>query len=46
MENLLESISFHADGTFPMTEVKIDKNYVDNELKSTLSKYDLTKYIL
>ncbi len=46
MENLLESISFHADGSFPMTEVKIDKNYVDNELKSTLSKYDLSKYIL
>ncbi len=46
MENLLESISFHADGSFPMTEVKIDKKYVDNELKSTLSKYDLSKYIL
>lgn len=46
MENLLESISFYADGSFPNTEVKIDKNYVDNELKSTLSKYDLTKYIL
>ena len=46
MENLLESISFHADGSFPMTEVKIDKNYVDNELKATLSKYDLSKYIL
>lgn len=46
MENLLESISFHADGSFPMTEVKIDKNYVDKELKETLTKYDLTKYIL
>ena len=46
MENLLESISFHADGSFPMTEVKIDKNYVENELKATLSKYDLSKYIL
>ncbi len=46
MENLLESISFHADGSFPMTDVKIDRAYVDNELKETLSKYDLTKYIL
>ena len=46
MENLLESISFHADGSFPMTEVKIDKAYVENELKETLSKYDLKKYIL
>ena len=46
MENLLESISFHADGSFPMTEVKIDKTYVENELKETLSKYDLKKYIL
>lgn len=46
MENLLENISFYADGSFPMTEVKIDRAYVDNELKSTLSKYDLKKYIL
>lgn len=46
MEKLLENISFYADGSFPMTDVKIDKTYVENELKETLSKYDLKKYIL
>jgi len=46
MENLLDNISFHADGTHPLTKVVIDKQFVENELGTTIKRYDLSKYIL
>lgn len=46
MENLLDNISFHADGTHPLTKVIIDKSFVEKELGNTIRKFDLSKYIL
>lgn len=46
LEFLLEDISFNANGTQPMTEVVIDKEYVDKAFSDTTRKYDLKKYIL
>lgn len=46
LENLLEDISFNACGKHPMTDVLIDKAYVDNTFKDTKKKYDLKKYII
>ena len=45
-ELLLEDISFNANGTQPMTDVVIDKEYVDKAFSDTTRKYDLKKYIL
>ena len=46
IEGLTEDISFNASGNHPMTEVLIDKKYVQNTFKDTKRKYDLKKYIL
>ena len=46
MEFLLEDISFNANGTQPLTDVTIDKDYVDKAFSDTTRKYDLKKYIL
>ena len=46
LEFLLEDISFNANGTQPMTDVVIDKEYVDKAFSDTTRKYDLKKYIL
>ena len=46
IEGLTEDISFNASGNHPMTEVVIDKKYVQNTFKDTKRKYDLKKYIL
>ncbi len=46
METLLEDISFNASDELPMTEVKIDRAYVQNAFKDTKRKFDLKKYIL
>ncbi len=46
MENLLEDISFNADGKIPLTTVKIDKNYVIEHLKGESDSRNLKKYIL
>ena len=45
MENLLDNVAFTACGTHPMTDVKIDRAYVQKELSATLKKYDLSKYV-
>ena len=45
MENLLEDISFNAGGNIPLTEVKIDRKYVQEHL-NTAEKRNLKKYIL
>lgn len=46
LETLTEDISFNATGKHPMTEVVIDKTYVQNAFKETKKKFDLKKYIL
>ena len=46
METLLEDVSFNASDELPMTEVKIDRAYVQNAFKDTKRKFDLKKYIL
>ena len=46
MENLIEDISFNADGKIPLTTVKIDKNYVVEHLKGDSANRNLKKYIL
>ena len=46
MESLLEDLSFNADGSHPMTTVKIDSKYVDEHLSVQAKQYDLKKYIL
>ncbi len=46
MESLLEDLSFAADGSHPMTTVKIDSKYVDEHLSVQAKQYDLKKYII
>lgn len=46
MENLLEDISFNAGGDYPMTEVRIDKKYVEEHLEQAVRNQNLKKYIL
>ncbi len=46
LEGLTEDISFNANGNHPMTDVVIDKKYVQNTFKDTNKKYDLKKYVL
>ncbi len=45
MENLLEDVSFEADGE-KAKEVVIDKKYVENKFGKDLTKKDFKKYIL
>lgn len=46
MESLLEDLSFNAGGNHPMTDVTIDKKYVDEHLSKEVRKHDLKKFIL
>lgn len=46
MENLLDDISFNAGGNYPLTEVVIDKKYVDEHLEEIVKNQNLKKYIL
>lgn len=46
IENLLEDISFNATGDHPMTDVVIDKAYVEKHLSTGKTSEDLTKYIV
>ena len=46
MENLLEDISFNADGTHPMIDLVIDKKYVDDHLSEAVARRNLRKFIL
>lgn len=46
IEKVLEDISYNAGGDLPMTEVKIDKIYVQKAFTDTMKKYDLKKYVL
>ena len=44
MENLLEDVSFNADGT--EQKVVIDKQFVIDKLGSAISQRELKKFIL
>ena len=46
MENLLEDISFNADGTHPVIDLTIDKKYVQEHLKDIINSRNLKKFIL
>ncbi len=46
MENLLEDISFNADGTHPMIDLTIDKKYVEEHLFEGVERRNLKKFIL
>ena len=46
MENLLEDISFNADGTHPVIPLTIDKKYVREHLSEIISRRNLKKFIL
>lgn len=46
VENLLEDISFNANGQQPMTKVKIDQKYVKDHLKDDYKKHNLMDSIL
>ncbi len=46
MENLLEDISFNADGTHPVIPLTIDKKYVDEHLADLISNRNLKKFVL
>ena len=46
MEQLIEDISFNANGKHPMAKVVIDREYVQKSFSDTKKKFDLKKYIL
>ena len=46
MENLLEDISFNADGTHPVIDLVIDKKYVEEHLSEGVERRNLKKFIL
>jgi ATP-dependent HslUV protease ATP-binding subunit HslU len=46
IENLLDDISFNATGEHPMTEVTIDKAYVESHVNMSNTARDLNKYIV
>ncbi len=46
MEALLEDISFNASEDNPMVDVKIDKPFVVNTMKSLIHTHDFKKYVL
>lgn len=46
MENLLDDISFNANGSHPVIDIVIDGQYVDEHLNTEASRIDMKKYIL
>ncbi len=46
MEKLLEDVSFNASGEYPLSEVVIDRPYVQKVFDNTYKMLDLKKYIL
>lgn len=46
MEKLLEDVSFNASGEYPLSEVVIDRPYVQTVFGDNIKKHDLKKYIL
>lgn len=46
LEQVLEDVSFNANGSHPVMDVTIDDKYVDNIFKDTTKKYDLSRYII
>ena len=46
LENLLDDISFNANGEHPLIDVQIDAQYVDEHLEKEFHEDDVHKYIL
>ncbi len=46
LENLLDDISFNANGQHPEIDLAIDASYVDEHLKDEFQQEDIHKYIL
>lgn len=46
MEKLLEDVSFNASGEYPLSEVVIDRPYVQKVFSENAKIHDLKKYIL
>ena len=46
LENLLDDISFNANGQHPQIDLVIDASYVDEHLKDEFNQEDIHKYIL
>ena len=46
LENLLDDISFNANGQHPEIDLVIDASYVDEHLKDEFQQEDIHKYIL
>lgn len=46
VEKVLEDISYNASNDLPITQVSIDKIYVQKAFTESLKKYDLRKYVL
>lgn len=46
MEQLLEDVSFNANGEHPLVKLNIDRKYVTDHLITTVKKHDLRKHIL
>ena len=46
IEKVLEDISFNAGGDIPLTEVVIDKKYVEEHVTSAFGGQNLKKYVL
>ncbi len=46
LENLLDDISFNANGEHPLIELQIDAHYVDEHLEKEFQEEDVHKYIL
>ena len=46
IENLMDDISFNANGQHPMIDVVVDANYVDAHLSAEWGEDNITKYIL
>ncbi len=46
MEKLLEDVSFNASGEYPLSEVVIDRPYVQNVFSDNAKRHDLKKYVL
>lgn len=46
MENILDEISFTANGNHPLIDVVIDREYVKSHLTRSLKSQDLKKYII
>lgn len=46
LETVLEDVAYNASDNNPVVDIVVDKNFVDNAMKTTIHKSDFKKYIL